>query len=87
MYSTMMSPYRSYTLGTNPPLVYLPLAVMVVPVSRHEVGRSIKEDGPLLPSAFIWRSDSTEIGICPPGEAVVVGVGIDGAGAGANSPA
>src|SRR5580698_229034 len=36
---------------------------MVVPVTWHEVGRSIEEDGPLLPSAFIWLSDSTEIGI------------------------
>ena len=58
-----MSPYRSYTLGTNPPFVYVPSAVMVVPVTRHEVGRSIEEDGPLLPLAFIWLSDSTEIGI------------------------
>jgi hypothetical protein len=37
---------------------------MVVPVRWHEVGRSIEEDGPSLPSAFICLSDSTEIGRC-----------------------
>src|SRR5215469_16718917 len=67
----MMSPYRSYTLGTNPPFVYVPCAVTVVPVSRHEVGSRIEEDGPLLPSAVIWLADSTEIGSCRTGAAPI----------------
>src|SRR5271169_741557 len=92
----MMSPYRPYTLGTNPPFAYVPAAVMVVPVSRHDVGRSIEEDGPSLPSAFIWLSDSTEIGSCGADEAAtacgvpaagpvlaVVGTGVVAAGRGA----
>src|ERR1700729_3766185 len=73
---------------------------MVVPVTRHEVGRSIEEDGPLLPSAFILLSDSTEIGICgadaaPTGRGVpvagpvraVVGTGVVAAGRDACRPA
>jgi hypothetical protein len=46
---------------------------MVVPVTRHEAGRSTDEDGPSLPAAFIWLSDSTEIGSCGADAAAAVG--------------
>src|SRR5580704_10656977 len=75
----MTSPYRSYTSGTNPPFEYVPSAVMVVPASRHEVGRRIDEDGPSLPAAFIWPSDSSEIGSCRADAAATArGVSVDG---------
>jgi hypothetical protein len=78
----------------------MPAAVMVVPVSWHEVGSRIEEDGPSLPSAFIWLSDSTAIGICGADETVsaggvpvtwpvvaVLGTGVVAAGREAGRPA